>query len=256
MPISMRGERLGLTRKQRENVGHFLDLFTDVEAVLKKRLGLPSDDKTGVGALISRYDAKNQHWRDSADQLRHLASIRNVLTHQRGSAIGYPVAVTSHSIEALREIKQHLATPQPVSIKYCRAVLTVSSSDTLAHVVALSFENGFSQFPVVDAGRFGGLVTETEITRWLGHRVKANLAEVDLRKACVRTVLKEKDPTMREIAIFRFRRSDTPVEEVMGMFSREATLEVVLLTESGSKHTPIKGIVTQWDAARFSHPRG
>ncbi|MCI0748694.1 MAG: CBS domain-containing protein [Verrucomicrobia subdivision 3 bacterium] len=245
----------GLTRRQRESVGHFLDLFTDVEAALKKRLALPADDKTGVKVLINAYETKNPYWRDSANCLRHLTDIRNVLTHQRGTAFGYPVAITSRSIEALREIKAHLARPESVSARYCRKVLTVSASDSLAHVVALSFENGFSQFPVVDAGRFGGLVTESEITRWLGHRVKGNSAEVDLRDACVRTVLKEKDPTMRGIAIFRFRKSDAPVEEVMGMFSMEATLEVALLTESGSKHTPIKGIVTQWDAARFSHPQ-
>jgi hypothetical protein len=36
----------GLTKKQRDIVSHFLDLFTDVEGALKKRLGLPSDDKT------------------------------------------------------------------------------------------------------------------------------------------------------------------------------------------------------------------
>jgi len=247
--------KTGLTRKQLENVGQFLDLFADVEAALKRRLGFPSDDRTGVRVLISDYAAKNPYWRDSANRLRHLADIRNVLTHQRGTAFGFPLAVTSHSIEALREIKTHLTRPEPVSARYCREVLTVSASDSLAHVVALSFENGFSQFPVVDGGRFGGLVTETEITRWLGHRVKRNSAEVDLRNACVKTVLKEKDPTTSGIAIFRFKSSDTPVEEVMGMFSLVATLEVVLLTKSGSKHTPIEGIITQWDAARFSHPR-
>src|SRR6266540_3683254 len=49
-------------------------------------------------------------------------------------------------------------------------------------VVALAFENGFSQFPVVDDGQFRGLVTENEIIRWLGRRVKANAFEVvDLR---------------------------------------------------------------------------
>jgi predicted transcriptional regulator len=166
------------------------------------------------------------------------------------------VAVTSISVVALREIKEHLVCPQPVSTRFCRAVKTVSATDSLAHVVALAFENGFSQFPVVDDGQFRGLVTENEITRWLGRRVKANEPEVDLRMASVTTVLKEKDPTSKGIAIFRFKNLDAPVEEVMGLFSLDATLEVVLLTKSGSKHTPIEGIITQWDAARFSHPRG
>lgn len=246
----------GLTRKQRDIVSHFLDLFTDVEGALKKRLGLPSDDKTFVKLLIKAYETKNPYWRDSANSLRHLADIRNVLTHQRSAAFGYPLAVTGHSVDALSEIKQHLAHPEPASTRFCCPVKTVSGTDTLAHVVALAFDNGFSQFPVVDDGQFRGLVTETEITRWLGRRVKANAAEVDLRNAFVRTVLKEKDPTTKGIAIFCFNRFDTAIEEVMGLFSTEPTLEVVLLTQSGNKDSRIEGIITQWDAARYSSPRG
>jgi CBS domain-containing protein len=250
-----RASQAGLTAKQRENVTHFLDLFADVEAALKKRLGLPADDRTGVKMLINGYETRNPYWRDSANRLRHLADIRNVLTHQRGTAFGYPVAVTRHSVGALREIKEHLIHPESVSARYGREVKTVSATDSLAHVVALAFDNGFSQFPVVDGGQFRGLVTETAITRWLGRRAKANAVELDLQAACVKTVLKEKDPSTKGIAIFRFKRADAPVEEVMGLFSIEASLEVVLFTKGGSKHTPIEGIITQWDAARFSHPR-
>lgn len=141
--MSIKPREAGLTQKQRENVGQFLDLFSDVEAALKKRLSLPAD-RTGVRVLINGYVTKNPNWRDSANCLRHLADIRNVLTHQRGTAFGFPLAVTSHSIEALREIKEHLLRPQPVSARYCREVITVSASDSLAYVVALSFENGFS----------------------------------------------------------------------------------------------------------------
>jgi predicted transcriptional regulator len=245
--------KTGLTRRQRENVAHFLDLFADVEGALKKRLGLPADDRTGIKVVINGYETINPYWRDSANRLRHLADIRNVLTHQRGTAFGFPLAVTTHSVGALREIKEHLIRPEHVSARYCREVKTVSATDSLAHVVALAFENGFSQFPVVDHGQFRGLVTETEITRWLGRRVKTNASEVDLRNALVRTVLKEKDPTTKGVAIFCFNRLDTAIEEVMGRFSTEPTLEVVLLTQTGNKDTRIEGIITQWDAAR--HPR-
>lgn len=107
-------EKNGLTANQRETVGHFLDLFADIEAALKTRLKRRANDRTGVGALIDAYEAKNPYWRDAANRLRHLADIRNVLTHQRGTAFGYPVAVTSHSIEALLAIKEHLLRPEPV----------------------------------------------------------------------------------------------------------------------------------------------
>lgn len=246
----MHNEKAGLTSEQLTNVRHFLILFADVEAALKNRLDLKADNRTRLQTLINDYAKANPFWTNSANQLRQLAEIRNLLVHQCGIEFGYPVAVTERSIGVLLEIKQHLLHPEKVQAKFCRKVKTVSASASLASVVALAFENGYSQFPVVDDGRFFGLITETEIIRWLGRRAKANKAEVDLREVCVKTVLKEKDPTTKGIAIFQFECLDAPVEEVMGLFSRPM-LEVVLLNKSGDKHTPIEGIITQWDAARY-----
>lgn len=240
-----------LTPKQRKQVECFLHLFAEVELLLKKRLHLPCDDRTGVKALINDYEARNPYWIESAQRLRQLAEIRNLLTHQRSETFGYPVAVTGASVEALSKIKQHLARPQPVADRFRCEVKSVEPEDNLALVVALAFENGFSQFPVIKNGAFCGLVTENEIIRWLGRRARANAVEVDLHRVCVRTVLKEKDPTMKGLSVFCFERLDAPVEEVMGRFSTETILEVVLLTKSGNKSTPIEGIVTQWDAARY-----
>jgi predicted transcriptional regulator len=242
----------GLTKSQSKTIELFLHLFADIEAALKKRLSLRADDRTPVSALIDKYQAKNPYWTDSANRLRILANIRNVLTHHRSTAHGYPIAVTPNSITLLKQTKEHLVNPEPVSTRYRKDVKTVSANDSLAAVLILAFENGFSQFPVVDDGRFGGLITENEITRWLGRRVRTNAPEVDLRTVAVETVLEERDPTSRGIAIFHFKSPDAPIEEVMGLFSAEPMLEVILLTQSGNKHTPIEGIITQWDAARYS----
>lgn len=241
----------GLTGSQCKQVDVFLNLFADVEAALKKRLGGRANDRTGVQALIEASVAKNPYWTDSANRLRHLADIRNVLTHQRGTIFGYPIAVAPASIEALRSIKEQLLKPEPASQRYRRSVKMVSAGDSIASVLRLAFENGYSQFPVLSDGQFGGLITENEIIRWLGRQSKANSVLINLEVVTVRMVLKEKDPSLRGIAIFHFEKLDAPLEEVMGRFSSEPALEVILLTETGSKQTPIKGIVTQWDAARY-----
>lgn len=244
----MPNDSRGLTKK-------FLRLFIGVELALKARLHLPANDRTAVGAMINDFVARNPYWKDSANRLRHLADIRNVLTHHLGTFGGYPVAVTSHAVEALREIKEHLLKPEAVSHWHRKRVLTVSSDHSLAAVLAMVIDNGFSQFPVVADGRFGGLITENEIIRWFGRRVKANSVEVNLSSITVKTLLKEKDPFLRGLPIFHFERLDSPVEEVMGRFSIEPALEVILLTQSGSKHTPLEGIITQWDAARYPTPK-
>jgi CBS domain-containing protein len=183
---------IGLTKKQRDDIEEFLHLFADVESALKKRLGRSANDTTGISMLINGCVEKNPYWTEPANRLRNLADIRNLLTHQRGSAIGYPIAVTPFSLLALREIMEHLRKPEPVSDRYRKKVITVSDQDSLASVLAMVFENGFSQFPVFSGDRFSGLITENEITRWLGRQVKANSVDVNLEAVTVRMVLKGK----------------------------------------------------------------
>jgi predicted transcriptional regulator len=248
------GRRLGisgLTGGQRKQVEVFLHLFADVEAALKKRLGRRANDRTVVQAMIEAVVAKNPYWTDSANRLRHLADIRNVLIHQCGTTFGYPIAVAPSSIQALRSIKEQLLKPEPASQRYRRNVKMVSAADSIASVLRSAFENGYSQFPVLSDGQFGGLITENEIIRWLGRQSKANSVLINLEVVTVRMVLKEKDPFLRGIAIFHFEKLDAPLDEVMGRFSSEPALEVILLTETGNKQAPIEGIVTQWDAARY-----
>lgn len=242
----------GLARRQSKQVEEFLHLFTDAESCLKRRLGRDSTDRTSVTRLIEAYEAVNPHWIGSAQRLRRLAEIRNLLTHQRGVDQGYPIAVAPRSLEDLRQLVEQLHHPEPVSVRYRKGVLSVAPNDPLAAVLTLAFKNGFSQFPVVDETRFCGLITENEIVRWLGRSATVTGTVIDLAAVKVRTVLKEKDPFLRDIPIFCFAKPDVPVEDVMGRFSNQPALEAVLLTASGRKDTPLEGIVTQWDAARFA----
>lgn len=227
----------------------FLDTFGDIEKSLRTRLRLPTRDRTKLSDLIDRYRLLNPYWHEQATDLDHFREIRNLLTHERNGQHGYPVLVTPHSVTRLQTIYQELRQPRPIGEQFRRLVVTVRSIDTLSSVLRLAYEHAFSQFPVVDDGRFNRVVTENEVTRWLGHQVSNGTTSIDLAGVTVRTVLHEREPDER--VIFRMERLDAPEEEVMGLFQRQPALEVVLLTESGGKNKPIEGIVTQWDAARY-----
>jgi len=58
----------------------------------------------------------------------------------------------------------------------------------------------------------------------------------------VKSLLKDKDPFLRGIAVFRFARSTAPTEEMMSRFANEPALEAVLLTQTGNKNGQIEGI--------------
>jgi predicted transcriptional regulator len=138
-------------------------------------------------------------------------------------------------------------------VQFRKPVASVAHEDTLSKVLSTAFECGFSQFPVVNDDKFGGLITEREIVRWLGRRAREHKAEVNLSSVLVKDVLREQDPFMKGISVFIFAKPDAPVDEVMARFATQQALEVIFITRCGTKKSPIEGIVTQWDAARFAN---
>jgi predicted transcriptional regulator len=193
----------------------------------------------------------NAYWDRHARELDHLRLIRNFLTHERNSDNGYPVAVTPRCVQRLQEVRKSLDAAVPISRSHKKPLTTVAPRDNLAHVLRLAFEREFSQFPVVDGGSFSGMITENEITRWLGRHVKEWGTQVDLVSVEVRSVLRQKESDRRH-PIFRFMPLNAPEDEVMGLFIKYPAQEVVLLTKSGKRDAEIEGIVTQWDAARYA----
>jgi predicted transcriptional regulator len=239
-------------RKRRKSaVDQFLDAFAEIEAALKKRLGHPADSPAKVSQMIGVYRERNPCWADSCDQLLWFAEIRNLLAHKRNSESGFPVKIAPALAENLARLKTELLSPEPVSKCFRKEVISFSPADTLADVVSAAYRLEFSQFPVLRDGRFAGLITENEITRWLGHRAGSGKANIDLQAVVVSAVLREKESDRKKRPTFQFAAINEPVTEVMSRFLLHPALEVVLLTQSGSGSTPIEGIVTQWDAARF-----
>lgn len=230
-----------------------LRIFCDVENALKDRLRRPTDDRTGIQQLISQFEKKVPRWSESANALRRIAEIRNILTHHGGLEKGFPFQVTHECVDELRAIHTDLRKPTQVGDSFRRPVTIVDGDEPLADVLTLAYAKGYSQFPVIKGGRFEGVITENEITRWLGHQTSKGKAEIDLRNVTVRQVLRERDPWAKGVRIFRFERMDAPLEEVLGRFSNEPVLEVVLLTASGDSTEPIEGVLTQWDAARSTN---
>lgn len=236
-----------------EQAERFLDCFSEVEQILKNRLGRLKGDKSKFHQLVGAYLQRNPYWREDADDLDLYADIRNILSHQRSIDHGHPVRIPPRTVNRLGEILARLANPVPIGRRFERAVTTVTPDDPLSGVLARAYELAFSQFPVVDSttGRFQGLITENAVARFLGRRSRDGAAAIDLGKVTVRQVTKEEEPGLKA-TLFKFRRLSDPEVEVMSLFAVHPDLEVVLLSEDGTNRKPILGIITEWDAARYS----
>jgi len=236
--------------ENRKRTDSFLAVFSEIEQLLKKRLSPKRN--SNVAHLIKEYLRLNPYWARDYEDLDNFRQIRNLLIHEQSDRYGFPVVVTERSHARLVEIKDEIATINPISRKHKKAVTTIRPDTSLAAVLQLAYKKEFSQFPVVEeGGKFRGLVTENEITRWLGHHVGRKGATVNLAEVAITAVLREKVPDRKQIPIFRFQSLEEPESIVMGLFILFPMLEVVLLTETGTSTSPIEGIVTQWDAARY-----
>ena len=230
----------------------FLHIFADIEQLLCERVAEKTVKKPPVSQLIDQYAKKNPLWKDAARELHHFREIRNFLSHERSEQHGFPVEVTENAIARLSAIKQALKDPQPISAKHRKDVTQMAPESVLADVLKKAYAKQYSQFPVMEGTDFKGLITENEITRWQGLHVEKHGANVDLAAITVDRVLNEKEPEHHPSPIFRFEEIEAREQEVMALFITHPMLEAVLLTRSGDESTAIEGIVTQWDAARYS----
>jgi hypothetical protein len=103
-----------LTPKENDHIRLFLDLFADVEQLLKKRLRVPLGKHTEVGALIQDYLKLIAYWERHAREVDQLRLIRNFLTHERNPEDGNPVAVTTRCVQRLQEIRKSLDAAVPI----------------------------------------------------------------------------------------------------------------------------------------------
>jgi len=225
---------------QRELVERFEAAYNSIDRFLRKRLG--KEHSTSFIALVADYERTHRMGTDS-DYLRMAADLRNVLVHEKTKPY-QPVAVpTMPVVDTLERICRRLTNPPLVVPRFQRPVEVVTLDDSLAKVLKRVSQREYSQFPVYDAERFRGLLTENGITRWLAHHVSKNLSLVELDEVMVRQVLPEEEK--RPNCLF-VSRSNT-LDEVRALFAEKELLEAVLITEAGKPAEKPIGIVTRWD---------
>lgn len=199
--------------------------------------------------LVEQYWTERP-WLGDRSTLHVLADLRNVIVHRQTDPHKPLFHPSEDAVRELEAIRDRLLTPRRFLDEFPRQVTTVSPGDTLAHVLVLVRKNDFSQFPVYDGTSFRGLLTENGITRWVANQV--GCGNPPRFEAVVADLLERQEkwnaadaPKWPNCA---FVPATSSVEEVLGRFFINPSLEAVLLTESGGADGPPQGIATQWDA--------
>jgi predicted transcriptional regulator len=233
-------DRAGLTEDQLDLIQQFEADYNTVDHFLRK--GFSSDKQISFVHLVNEYSRRHPGWHD-ADLLKTIADVRNAIVHGKTEAYHYLAVPTPAIAQNLKACRERLIKPARVIPKFQRRVERVSIDDGLGHVLRIITTRDYSQFPVYEAERFKGLLTENGITRWLAHHVETTLSLVDLDDVSVKEVLSKEDDRKN----CRFVARDVRMDDVSSLFARHALIEAVLITATGKESEALMGIATRWD---------
>lgn len=234
----------GLSPEENQQQDRFLKAYNTIDSQLREALGL--DRTVPFGEVTRRYRDAHPRWQRRYSQLRPLADLRNLLTHenrQESSTFALPTSLAVSTIEA---IAHELISPERAIPRFEREVSQLEVSDSLAEAAELMRDKDYSQFPVYESGRFVGVLTERGLARWLVGRV-GSCSIVEFEDEKVESALQREE----DRPYFKFARREAPVGEIAEMFAINFELEVVLITESGRANQKTLGIATPWDIARL-----
>lgn len=224
----------------------FLRLYRLLETLLEEKYARTPRTSSSVVMEFAR-DDDSLPVREALDFCR---SLRNLLTHSAGPA-GRPlvepnpeaISMLESIIEFVRQPLLALAVATPVD------KLLVTDPDARAlPLMRVMDERGFTNVPVLDQGRFVGVFSVSTVFSFVSGSPGQPLDELTPVRR-FRAYL----PIDRHLSErFLVLPQDADYVDVKTAFERGAAhrhrLAAVLLTDDGTTNTPLRGMITPWDA--------
>lgn len=182
-----------------------------------------------------------------AEDLKAFARLRNVIVHERGG--GQILAEPNEwAVTQICHIRDILLQPPTVAAFSQRKVKSIAASDSVARATRIMAERHYSQLPVLDGGRYIGLLTTRNITYWLGAQPAEN---VSFAETSVAELIASAEPGDSAI----FIANDTLLTEALELFDyherKQRYVDALLITTDGMAESPLLGIIAVGDIPRI-----
>lgn len=224
----------------------FLKSFSALENHLRSRTNC--DRTVPFYQVVEKAANRLPAVRRLQDDLKEFADLRNAIVHERTD--GHPIAEPNdRAVRDIRRLESLLLAPSKVIPAFQVAVESVEASKPISDAVTTMRRRRFSQLPVIDAGRFLGLLTANTVARWLGSEAKDEI--VSLTETPVRDVLEHtEDPDH-----FLFLGREATLFDVLDRFdafeAKGKRLDAALVTHTGNPNETLLGIITVWDVPKI-----
>lgn len=231
------------------NSDYYLVSFNTIDKFLRGRVNSPN--YIPFYRVVDLASEKNAAVRRYKDDLKEFANLRNAIVHER-TDVTYVIAEPhDETVKKIQYIQNEVCKPQAVIPLFTREVIKFTIDDTLVDLLKTIKKYHYTQFPIYDANRFVGLLTENGITRWLTQGVdhgSISLSEIKLSDVF---------QFEREKNNFVFISKETDIYETQEIFKNMLDksgpkLDAVLITYSGKQDEELIGIITAWDMINIS----
>lgn len=206
--------------------------------------------RLGFADMVRKTAPHNPLLRRHLKRLMELNDLRNLIAHKAG-APGEPIAEpTAGVVSELGLLAERLSSPPKLPTRVLHEVQLFSTAQPLSEALTLMREQAFSQVPVTEEGRVIGVLTAVTVMRWLASHVQDEL--VDIVATPIGAVLSAQERDDH----WEFFSAMADCEEALARFvdSQQSgrALEVLLLTDTGRRQLPLRGIVTVSDLGELA----
>lgn len=222
------------------NAKRFISAYNKLDSRLRERYNLRSNLTFSETVRICA--AKNAVVRKYEDDLNDYGRLRNAIVHKSNSDM---IIAEPHLsvVETLEHILELVSAPPRADSTVSKPKATARADASIASVIKMMAQGGFSSVPVISGGKIAGVVTNKIIVEAIARR----LSDVDnyIGTAAVSGL------PIADGEHYVIVRRDITVDDVLQLFESRK-LSIVLLTQNGGADGDLVGVVTTGDIMRMS----
>lgn len=239
------------------NESRFLELFNDLDKVLRKVSGVADGEYADVGSMLTKAKELTRHNPVEAnwDKLYVARQLRNLMVHEKRTGLKEVAQPSQELITVLEKVIAQYQEPITIAdyLQKTQKIKPVifEAKDKLIKALEIVEQEHFSKFPIFSDKVYQGLVSDKGLTNWLAKASKeTGSIREKLVEASLEDVLACEEDSIQVIVL----PITTHLYQVINYFEgRKRTTVLVSRQASGKLHSPedLVGIVTAQDLAEI-----
>ncbi|MBY5021824.1 CBS domain-containing protein [Streptococcus suis] len=235
----------------------FLQLFNDLDKVLRKVCGIADGEYADVGSMLTKAKDLSRHNPVAAnwDKLYVARQLRNLMVHEKRTGLTEVAQPSQELIATLERVIEQYEHPLTLG-QYLKQTqkprpISFQASDRLGPVLEIVQKQHFSKFPIFSDQHYQGLLSENGLTNWLAQASQQGGTMTELTEQTRLEAVLTCEEGQLHIATLS---SQTSLYQVVAIFEEHKRATVLVSRhDNGRIEQPqdLVGIITMQDVAEL-----